>query len=336
MMRRFVIALAVGVGLIASAVVVVYALRGAPARVARKPLPLPRALVLSPALVQVRNPTLVARHRQAREHAVKWLDQADRDAQQAVTAQVATIATLFEEAKQRTPALANEVLAWSGHWRFLIDHVPGAGTGRHEAFLDAAIARHLFRPEQLTARLDAAVRAYLRAEHTIEDRLLVQLRQDLANLDVPVVGPPLDTRAITAALDRLTQVVAAQACMGLEVDVSRELVSWVACEVVARMAVRALVPEALVASAPATLGVGLAAAVVADQAIAWTWDWCADPRGALTKALNNQLDECARRLIVGTHEAPGLQPRLEAWARERAAQRRAVILDALDAKGGPK
>jgi hypothetical protein len=108
----------------------------------------------------------------------------------------------------------------------------------------------------------------------------------------------------------------------------------VACEMVTRMAVRALVPEALVASAPVTLGAGLAAAVVADQAIAWSWDYCADPRGALTKALNHQLDECARRIIVGTRESPGLQPRLEAWSRERAVQRRAVILQALDAEGG--
>jgi hypothetical protein len=218
----------------------------------------------------------------------------------------------------------------------LIDHVPGAGTGRHTAYLDAAVARHLFRPEQVTARLDAAVRAYLQAEHAIEDQLLVQLRQDLADLAVPGSGPVLDTRAVTAALDRLTQATAAQACVGLQVDVTRELVAWVACEMVTRMAVRALVPEALVASAPVTLGVGLAAAVVADQAIAWSWDYCADPRGAMTKALNQQLDECAQRIIVGTRETPGLQPRLDAWSRERAVQRRAVILQAFDVKGGPR
>ena len=334
MMRRSVIALAVGVALIASAVVVGYAFRRSPPIEDRKPLP--RVLVLSPARVQVSDPGLTAPLRQAREHAVKLLDEADRDAQQAVTAQVATIATLFEEAKKETPALANEMLAWSGHWRFLIDHVPGAGTGRHEAFLDAAVARHLFRPEQLTARLDAAVRAYLQAEHTIEDRLLVRLRQDLADLAVPGSGPFLDTRAVSTALDRLTQVAAAQACVGLQVDVTRELASWIVCEVVARMAVRALVPEALVASAPATLGVGLAAAVVADQAIGWTWDRLADPRGALTRVLNSQLDECARRIIVGTRESPGLQPRLEAWSRERAVQRRVVILQALGAEGGLK
>ena len=334
MMRRSVIALAVGVALIASAVVVGNAFRGASAIEARKPLP--RAMVFSPALVPVSDPGLTARRRQAHEHAVLLLDQADRDAQQAVTAQIATIATVFAEAKQQTPALADEVLAWSGHWRFLIDHVPGAGTGRHAAFLDAAIARYLFRPEQLTARLDAAVRAYLQAEHAIEDRLLVQLRQDLADLAVPGSGPALDTKAVSTTLDRLTQVAAAHAGVGLQVGVTRELVAWVVCEVAARIAVRALVPEALVASAPATLGVGLAAAVVADQALAWSWDYWADPRGAMTKALNHQLDECAQRIIVGARETPGLQPRLEAWSRERAVQRRAVILQALGAEGGRK
>ena len=332
-MRRFMIALAVGVGLIASAVVVGFALQGGSAIEAVKPLP--RQWV-STALEFVRNPVLSLRRRQAREHAVRLLDQADRDAHQAVSGQVATIAILFDAAKKQTPALAGEVLTWSGHLRFLIDHVPGAGTGRHAAFLDAAVARHLFRPEQLTAHLDAAVRAYLQAEHTIEDRLLVQLRQDLANLTVPGSGPVLDTKAVSAALDRLTQVTVAQACVGLRVDVCRELVSWVVCEVAGRIAIRVVVPEALVASAPATMGVGLAAAVVVDQAIAWTWDYWADPRGAMTRALNSQLDECAQRVLVGTREAPGLQPRLEAWAHTRAVQRRAVILQAIDAKGGPR
>jgi len=105
MMRRFLIALVVGVALIASAVVVGYAFRRSPPIAARKPLP--RVLVSTPALVQVRDPTLTARLRQAREHAVLLLDQADRDAQQAVAAQVATIATVFEAAKQQTPALAD-------------------------------------------------------------------------------------------------------------------------------------------------------------------------------------------------------------------------------------
>ena len=333
MMRRLVIALAVSVGVIASAVVVGHALWGASTIDALKTMP--RQWV-SNSLAYLRDPGLSARRQQAHEHAVRLLDQADRDARQAVTAQVATIATVFEVAKQHTPALAKEVLGWSGHWLYLVDHVPGAGAGRHAAFVDAAIARHLFRPEQLTARLDVAVLAYLQAEHGIEDRLLVQLRQDLANLAVPGSGPVLDTRAVTAALDRLTQVAAAQACVGLRVDVSRELLSWMVCEVAARVAVRAVVPEGLAASAPVTLGVGLAAAVVVDQAITWTWDYCADPRGALSRALSHQLDECAQRVLVGTREAPGFQPRLEAWAHARAAQRRAVILQALAANGGPR
>ena len=75
---------------------------------------------------------------------------------------------------------------------------------------------------------------------------------------------------------------------------------------------------------------------VADQAIAWSWDRLADPRGALTKVFNSQLDECARRIIVGTREVPGLQFRLEAWSRERATQRRIVILQAVDVEGGSR
>ncbi len=134
------------------------------------------------------------------------------------------------------------------------------------------------------------------------------MRQDLADLDVPVGGPLLGPKAVSAALDRLTQVAAAQAGVALRVDVGREVASFLAGEMLARVVVRAVVPEGLAASAPATLGVGLLAAVAADQVIAWTWHAYADPRGELAKALNDQLDEIEHRVFVGTPEAPGYNP----------------------------
>ncbi len=137
MSKRIADLIVIGVGMIASVAVVCWALWGVPPSADKQPMP--RGLV-STALAPVRDPGLAARRQQARERAIHWLDQADRDAHQAAITQVETVGAFFQAAQQNTPALADEVLSWSGHWRFLADHVPGAGTGRHAAFLDAAVA----------------------------------------------------------------------------------------------------------------------------------------------------------------------------------------------------
>jgi hypothetical protein len=164
--------------------------------------------------------------------------------------------------------------------------------------------------------------------------LLVKLRQDLD--DIPTEWPDagVDFDAVRAVLDQAVAETTARAQAHLHVDVAREIVVMAAAELLTRVAVRTALPASLAGSGPWTFGVGLAAAVAADQMMAWTWDRWTDPRGQLVAVLNASLDDLRRRVVDGTPEQAGLSTQLDEMARQRADTRRAAVLGAIETIGG--
>jgi hypothetical protein len=269
-----------------------------------------------------------------RDRALVLLDQADADARHAVTAAIRPIDRLFDQARDQAPALAAEILGWSGHWRWVADQIPFAGTGRHEAFLRAEIGRRWISPEALNAVVRQAVDGYVQAERDIEDRLLVRLRQDRPDLPAPEIGPALDAETVQAQLDATLAETTRQAVAALHEALARELVVLFASEVLARQTVRLVVPAGLEASGAVTFGLGLAAGVAVDQALAWTWDRWSDPAGRLSQRLKQHLDELRRQVVGGTDAVPGVRRQLESVARQHAAQRRTKIRHQIETMGG--
>jgi hypothetical protein len=325
-MRRHILpALAASLGLLAGTGLVGWALwlPPAPARVEPSPSAVPRP----PAMTAV--PTQIELRRRARERALPLLDQVDQEARQAVADQIRALDAFFDEARARTPALAESVLGFASEWRLVADWVPLAGGGRHEAFLRAQFSHLLFTSEELDRRMQAAINGYLQSEHAIEDRLLVRLRQDREDIPAAVPDAGRDLDAIRVVLDRAVAETMTRSQASLQVDIAREIVVLAAAEVFTRLAVRTVLPATLAGSGLWTFGLGLAAAVAADQAMAWTWDRWTDPRGQLVEALDARLDELRQRVVDGMPEKPGLRMQLEALARERATQRRAVVLKAI-------
>jgi hypothetical protein len=272
--------------------------------------------------------------RRARERALALLDQADHEAQQAGADQIRVLDAFFDEARARTPALAESVLGFASEWRLVADQIPYASGGRHAAFLRDQFDRRLFTIAQLDEQVQATVRGYLQSEHEIEDRLLVRLRQDLDDIPAAIHDVGVDVDAIRAVLDQAVAETAAQARGNLKTDVAREIVVLAGAGMLTRLAVRTALPASLASSGPWTFGLGLAAAVAADEALSWTWDTWTDPRGQLVKALDARLDELRRRVVDGTPEKPGLRKQLEEMARQRAAKRRTVVLQTIAAIGG--
>jgi hypothetical protein len=269
-----------------------------------------------------------------RDRVLARLDQADTDARQAITAAIAPIDRLFDRARQNTPALAESVLGWAGRWRLVADQVPYAGSGRHEAFLRDEFHRLMLSTDALEAEVRQAVESDLQAEHDIEDRLLVRLRQDLPDLPAPEIGPAIKARAVQAHLDEALVETTGHAVAALREAVVREMVVWVTSEILARQAARLALPASLTASGTVSFGLGLGAGLAVDQALAWTWDRWSDPTGRLVPMLNTRLEDLRRQVIEGTTQAPGLKPRLMSVARERAERRRAVILREVETMGG--
>jgi hypothetical protein len=330
MTRRILPALTVGLGLLAGAGLMGVALWPPPAAgpIATHPFAAPAPPAAGP---------VVSRdelRRRARERALALLDQADHETRQAVVDQIQALDTFFDDAKARTPALAESVLGFASEWRLVADHIPYAGAGRHAAFLREQFDRQLFTVAQLNERIQAAIRGYLRSEREIEDRLLVRLHQDLDDIPAALPDAGLDLDAVRVILDRAMAEATVRVQAGLQLDVAREIVVLASAEILTRLAVRTAVPASLAGSGPWTFGLGLAAAVAADQALAWSWDRWTDPRGQLVEVLDASLDELRRRVLDGTPEGPGLRKRLVALARERAARWRAVVLKAVTAIGG--
>jgi hypothetical protein len=323
-------ALVSGLGLLAGAGLVGWALWLPSALVPVEPTP---TAVLEPAA----NSTVPNRDellRQARERALTLLDEADQEARQAAVDQLQSIDTFFDDAKARTPLLAQSVLGFTSEWRLAVDQIPYAGGGRHAAFLRQEFDQQLFTPEELDQRVQAAINGYLRSEHEIEDRLLVRLRQDLDDIPAALPEAGLDLDAVRVILDRTLDETTVRVQATLQLDVAREIVILASAEILTRLAVRTALPASLAGSGPWTFGLGLAAAVAADQALAWTWDRWTDPRGQLVEVLDASLDDLRRRVVDGTPEQPGLRKQLEGLARQRVEKRRAVVLQAIAAIGG--
>ena len=151
------------------------------------------------------------------------LDATDRRARDAIEAQLSTIERFFSEAEAGAPRFAAEVLGFAGQWRLVADSLPPGGGGRHHVFLREAFDRCIFPEERLRAEIRAAVDGYLLAERDLEDRLLVDLRHDLADLPGEGTGGTLDRDAIRAAIGRALGEASAHAAAKLRADVTREL-----------------------------------------------------------------------------------------------------------------
>jgi hypothetical protein len=268
--------------------------------------------------------------RQARERAGPHLDRTDAECRLALDEQLRELDSFFAAAHRRIPHFAEQVLGWGSTWRLVQDRLPGARGHQHPMFVRRAFHETLFSPEQLEGRARQAVEGYLEAVRDIEGVLLVQLRQDLAELPTTLPLARLDQEAVRTLYERAVAAAAERAGVGLHHDATRDLVSLVVGEALAQTAVRLGVSAGLAgtgaAVSPATLGAGLVVGLLVDQIFRWAWDAGRD----LIRALEGRLDELRRVVVEGTAGAPGLRRRLKHLDRARATARRQAILDLID------
>jgi hypothetical protein len=267
---------------------------------------------------------------QAQERAGPRLDRADAECRRALDDQLRDLDEFFAAAHRRVPRFAEQVLGWESTWVLVRDRLLGSRAGEHPAFVRRAFHEILFSPEQLGGRVRQAVEGYLEALRDIEGVLLVQLRQDLAELPTTLPLAKLDPEAGRARYERAVAAAAERAGVGLPQDAARDLVSLIVGEVLAQAAVRLGVSAGLAgagaASSAATLGAGLVVGLLVDQLLRWVWDAGRD----LIRELEGRLDDLRRVVVEGTAGSPGLRRRLEHLDRERAAARRSAILELID------
>jgi hypothetical protein len=261
------------------------------------------------------------------------LAQADRDAEAKVDAQFRVVDAYFDLAKSKTPIFADEALGWGSKWRLLADWVPFTSGGRNEAFLRRKFEEIVLDPAELEKAIETTIQGYFSEMEAVERRLIVDLQGDIARLAGSglegLQAKNISEESFRAALRSVVESSGDKA----RVEVTRDLVMFIASEVVTAVATRMVVSGSVLAAGGAggfaTLGASVVIGLIVDQLVSWVWDWYADPKGKLSAKINGHLDEMRNLMVQGAEDGErkvvGLRARLLEFARERAGFRGVAV-----------
>lgn len=263
------------------------------------------------------------------------LDRAEQECERIIEEHVKVLDTFFADSKTNTRTFAEEALSWGSKWRLVADKVPFTTGGQHEKYIRERFEEHVFKPSDLEIAVKQVVSSYLTHVRSVENKMLVDLRTDVAAFPSVYLLAQLDEETIAVsyeeALARVTDATGG--------EVATEIVSLIAGEVLGRVAVRLGVSSGVLAiggaSGWATFGVGVVVGLIVDQIVSWVWDRWADPKGSLAADLDKKLDEIHRLIVDGADgddqakAVQGLRGRLKQSAHERIAVRRQAVLTLL-------
>ena len=272
----------------------------------------------------------VSLRRSSADVARPHLNRADQECVRVIDEHLKVLDSFFADAKTNTPRFADDVLGWSSKWRFAVDRVPFTTGDRHQTYLRGRFEERVFQQSALEAAVRQVVAGYLADIRSIEGRMLVDLRADVADLPTTSCLATLDPDTLKTAYDEAVALAIGATGSSLRADVAAELLTLITTEVLMQVAARMGVTGAIVgtgaAASWATLGISVIVALIVDQIVTWVWDRLADPRGTLAADLNAKLVEIHRLIVYGTDPGSGLRARLQQFSRERADVRRKVVL----------
>ena len=274
--------------------------------------------------------------REAQRRIEPTLEWADDESKRLIAVHLKAIEGYFEQAKEGTRPFAEEALSYSSKWRLIIDYVPYTDGGRHERYIRNRFEHHVFKSDDLGEVIQESISGYLAALQDIENRMLVKMRADVADLPSTALPEFADNDVLEDAYAAALKTAADSSQVELRADVAREVAAMVAGEVLSFVAVKLGVSTGILSagagSSWATLGLSFLVSLIVDQVVSWVWDWWADPKGELAAKMNDQLDSILNLMISGDAENPGLRDRLGIIATERKRLREAALSRLLGAE----
>jgi len=267
----------------------------------------------------------------AQEIVAKDLNWAKQESASGMNFGLASVHELFGQGRQGVRGFVDDALGWNSKFKLVKDYLSNGE--EHSEYLEDQFSEHIFSDEQLEEAIEASVSAYLRHLDDVDSQLLVRLQADLADAPKEQFAPSIDHDAIRQLLDNALGEAKTAAESEFGPAVGREVASLVAGEVLTLVASELATSSGILsvgaASGTVTLGVGLVVGVIADYAVTWMYEKAYDPRGELTKRVNQQLDQLEQLIVVGSSEQPGLQKRLEDYSLRRSQAREAAIRAAI-------
>jgi hypothetical protein len=260
------------------------------------------------------------------------LDRFDKAAEEARERRLDTLRDFLSKREKRTPRFAEEVLSWGGKWALIKQTVGVGEADGHRKYLAEAFGRHVLSGEELQAEITRTVRGYLSDLEALENDMLVQLRADLADLELGrgVSAAVLSSDAtFLEECHRLEAELEPALSRELGVAIGREVASFVAMDVTTQVVIRvaeavavelgvsAGVLSAGAASTVATLGVGLVVGVVIDALLGELLRvFGHDPEREIGERAAGQVRRLSDLLIDGEAAARGSHERLLAMGND--------------------
>jgi hypothetical protein len=257
--------------------------------------------------------------RQAWDRIARHLPRADQASAGEIEHALRPIGDFFDEREPGVRDFAKATLSMRGKWAFIRSKLPTREAEEHLEYLDRKFSEHVFEPGELKKVIEQAVKDYLKSLERIENKLLVESRADIAELDsragewLPfTVGDGLFADEYRQMIERVVDDVSRET----KLTAGRETVSLIGGEVAAIIAVRVGVAVATklgidagilgagAASSWATLGVGLAAAIVVDLTLEWMMKVAGhDPVTAVATKVETTLHHVRELIIDGDRDA---------------------------------
>lgn len=260
-----------------------------------------------------------------RSRARPHIEKADADSLAGIDPSLQSLQAFFDEAKDHAGAFADDVLGWYSKYKLI--------RGQHEKFLAETFRKHFFGPDELKQAMTNAVQAYVADLEAIDNRMLVDIRMDIADLPA---GASLQATQVPDLQDRyrsLCRRIAGITGADTAMDVGRVAADAIVTSVVAMMAARmgtsAVVLGGGAASGWWTFGIGLVVGVIVDQIIGAVWNWAYDPHGKLVAMMQTKIDEVRGLVLDGDGGKPGIREELLRYADKRAIVRREAVIQLL-------
>jgi hypothetical protein len=225
----------------------------------------------------------------------------------------------FNAKRQHGRAFADDLLGWGGKWAFVTGKLWQDEGKAHQAFIRQAFQRHFFTPGELQELMQSMVTAHLSDLEGQENALLVAIRADLSEQDLPALKALSALKSDEAfrneyrkLLDQVVPVVSRD----MKITIGREAVVWIGADIAAAVTVRVGSAVAVrlgvsggilgtgAASGAATLGVGLVAGFVVDGAVDWIMRRAGyDPAGEIAGRASDALTGIEKMLLDGDPDA---------------------------------
>src|SRR6266852_142320 len=236
------------------------------------------------------------------------------------------ISDFFAEKRLHCVAFAEDLTGWGGKWEFVKAKMASDNGKAYQAFLRQASQRHFFTDKDLKELMEGTITSYLSELEGEENALLVEIRTDLSEQDLPELRAlaALQTEeAFRSEYRKMIDQAVPTVSRDLKITLGREAAVWVGSDVAAAVTVRigSAVATRLgisggilgtgAASGVATLGVGLVVGFIVDAAVDWLMRRAGyDPTGTIARQVEDSLIRIENLLLGGDPETHQVYQRL--------------------------